>query len=632
MNQAIADELIQTFTDGFQMPYTGSLIEWARENVILPDAYAIPGSLDLSTSPYLIEPSKALLDGKYRMVNLIASTQTGKTMLGNEVFIPWIIAENPGSVMKLHQNDDVAETFIETRLSPLLHNCKPLVPYLAFKRYSVKKRGIVLPHMAVKVSGAHENISHGFSIRYLLMDETHLYSVGLVEKFIARTTAFAGRRKIVITSQPNQHGSELEKYYNLGWIYEWQWVCPSCKKVQPWYWSKQRNDLTYAGINWETILMKDNETTDIAKSAATAWLECFHCKHKIEDNITNRRMLNESGEYVCIKNDGDPEVVSFTWPGFVNINLSFASFVVQYINAKRIQRNTGLNEDLVTFVTQCLGKFYKAEPMSDVSKILLGEYETNPDKIDDTAVRFMGVDCQRKGLVKYYIIREYDRNGNESRRLDYGICRTFEEVETLANKWKVKIPCVAIDEGDGEQCAAIRQECVKRNQVIKRPDGLLDIITWCPMKGSDKLSFLHPDKTTRYYASPGKGDCMFPQDHKLRGIPAPFVLWSNYSIKTILANLRDQKVPGVRWLVNKKDPEYEKQIYSEGLQSVIDKKTGMVVTRWMQVGTDNHWWDAECMCLVQAIRAGVFSATKVNEDELRKIVEDKTPLEVKKAS
>jgi hypothetical protein len=235
-------------------------------------------------------------------------------------------------------------------------------------------------------------------------------------------------------------------------------------------------------------------------------------------------------------------------------------------------------------------------------------------------------------LVKYYIIREYDRNGNESRRLDYGICRTFEEVETLANKWKVKIPCVAIDEGDGEQCAAIRQECVKRNQVIKRPDGLLDIITWCPMKGSDKLSFLHPDKTTRYYASPGKGDCMFPQDHKLRGIPAPFVLWSNYSIKTILANLRDQKVPGVRWLVNKKDPEYEKQIYSEGLQSVIDKKTGMVVTRWMQVGTDNHWWDAECMCLVQAIRAGVFSATKVNEDELRKIVEDKTPLEVKKAS
>jgi hypothetical protein len=143
------------------------------------------------------------------------------------------------------------------------------------------------------------------------------------------------------------------------------------------------------------------------------------------------------------------------------------------------------------------------------------------------------------------------------------------------------------------------------------------------MKGSDKLSFTHPDKTTRYYAPPGKGDTMFPVDHKLRGLSAPFVLWSNYSIKTILANLRDGKVPGVKWLVDKKDPEYERQMYSEGLQSVIDKKTNMITTRWVKIGDENHWWDAEAMVLTQAVRAGVFSATKVNEDELRKIVEPK---------
>jgi hypothetical protein len=324
--------------------------------------------------------------------------------------------------------------------------------------------------------------------------------------------------------------------------------------------------------------------------------------------------------------------VSFTWPGFVNINLSFASFVVQYINAKRIMRNTGLNEDMITFVNQCLGKFYKAEPMSDVSRILLGEYDTSPDKVDSTAVRFLGVDCQRKGLVKYYVVREFDKSGNESRRLDYGICRTFEEVEALSIKWKIALPCVAIDSGDGEMTTQIYQECMKRNTVIKRPDGLLDIICWTPMKGSDKLSFVHPDKTTRYYSPPGRGDTMFPVDHKLRGVPAPFVLWSNYSVKTILSNLRDGKVPGVKWLVDKKDPEYEKQMYSEGMQSVVDKKTGMVVTRWVQIGEDNHWFDAENMVLTQAMRAGVFSATKVNEDELRKIVEDKKPLEVRKSS
>jgi phage terminase large subunit GpA-like protein len=399
-------DLVSVWADCFKPPYSGSLIEWGQENVILPDSYAIPGPLDLSISPYLVKPAADLLDPKIRMVNLIGATQTGKTLLGNEVYIPWIILENPGPVMKLHQNDDVAATFMETRLNPLLHNCKAIKPFLSFKRYTLKKRGMLFPHMSVKVSGAHENIAHGLSIRFLLMDECHVWDVGLIEKFIARTTAFANRRKIVITSQPNLHGSELEKYYNLGSIYEWQWKCPHCKEVQPWHWSIQRNDLTYGGINWESILMPDGETTNIAASAATAWLECFSCKHKIEDNVTNRRSLNDTGEYICIKSDGDPEVISYTWPGFVNINLSFASFVIQYLNAKRIMRNTGLNEDMVTFVNQVRGKFFKAEVVTDQSRILRGDYIINPDEKNDKVVRFLGVDCQRKGLVKYYVVRE----------------------------------------------------------------------------------------------------------------------------------------------------------------------------------------------------------------------------------
>jgi phage terminase large subunit GpA-like protein len=622
MIAAIKDELIQCFTDGFTPPFSGSLIEWAKENVILPAAYAIPGPLDLSTSPYLIEPAKALLNPKIRQVNLIGATQTGKTMLGNETFIPFIICESPGPVMKLHQNDDVAETFVETRLTPLLHNCKPIKPYLSFKRYSLKKRGIILPHMSVKVSGAHENISSGFSIRYLLMDEAHLYDVGLIEKFIARTTAFAGRRKIVITSQPNQAGSELQKYYNLGLIYEWQWKCPQCGKYQSWNWSKERNDRTYAGINWDTILMPDGETTDIAKSSATAWLECFHCKHQIPDNVTNRRMLNYTGQYICIKSDGDPEIASYTWPGFVNINLSFASFVVQYMNAKRIMRNTGLNEDMITFVEQVLGKFYKAEPVTNVSKILMGEYEIDPALKNDKAIRILSVDCQRKGLVKYYIVREFDKSGTESRLLDFGIMRTWEEVDAMAKKFNIQIPLVVIDSGDGEMTIEIYQECVKHGHTIKLPNGMLDYVCWTPLKGSDKLSFVHPDKTVRYYAPPGKGDTMFPVDHKLRGIPAPFVLWSNYSIKTILSNLRDGKVPGCKWLINKRDPAYESQMYSEGIQTVIDKKTGGVITRWMKSGEENHFWDAECQALAQAMRANCFSATKIDEDQLKIAIGD----------
>ena len=623
MDIFLQKEFLQTYGESLSPPWSGSIDAWCHQNLELPPAYAIPGRFSIDSSPYLRKAFELLKDPKIKMLNLIAATQTGKSLVP-ELFIPYIVINNPAPILRLHQNDEISAVFTDGRLIPMLRNCKPIKQMLGYSRFAATKKAITLPHMTIKVGSAKESLLHGMSICFLFMDEAHLYEFGAIEKALARTTAFAGRRKICISSQPNLAGSELEKYYKTGKVYEWQWKCPHCNQLQPYYWSKQRNDLTYAGVNWDTILLPDNETTDIAKSAATAWLECFHCKHQIPDNITNRRNLNNTSEYVLIHDGGDVETVSLTWPGMVNINLSLSSFVVQYLNAKRIMRNTGLNEDMVTFVNQCLGKFYKSEPLADVSKILIGEYSTDPAIRDAKSIRVLSCDLQRKGLVKYWICREFDKDGNESRLLDFGICRTFEEIDLLAKKWNIPPPLVCLDSGDGEVTSTVYQECIKHGQVLNLPNGLLDYTCWTPMKGSDKLSFIHPDKTTRYYAPPGKGDAMFPVDHKLRGIPAPFVLWSNYSIKTILRNLMDNKVPGVKWLIPKRDSEYEKQLYSEGLVTMVDKKTGGVVTRWMKQSDENHWLDCEAQALAQAIRANCFSATKIDESELKKIVEPET--------
>ena len=96
-------------------------------------------------------------------------------------------------------------------------------------------------------------------------------------------------------------------------------------------------------------------------------------------------------------------------------------------------------------------------------------------------------------------------------------------------------------------------------------------------------------------------------------------------MKTILMKLRDNQIPGVLWLVKKKDAEYEKMLYSEGLQSVVDKKSGQVVQRWMKVGEANHFLDCEAQALMMAMRAGVFSATKVDIDQLKIVLENKKP-------
>lgn len=629
LDTRIVNEFLESYSEALQPPFSGSVAEWCK-CIDLPNSYAIPGKFNVDNSPYLRQPFEDLKNPTVRMINIIGATQIGKSLLA-ELFIPFIIVNDPGPTLRLHQSDELAATFTETRLIPLLKNCPSVKSMLGLTKFAATKKGIILPHMSIKVSSCKESVLHGQSIRFLLLDEAHLYDVGVIEKALARTTAFAGRRKIVVSSQPNKKGSDLEKYYNMGQIFEWQYKCQNkdCGKHQPYRWYWQRKDQTYAGVNWETILNDDEETTNIALSAKTAYLECFYCNHRIKDTPENRRRLNDEAKFECIKTDGDVGIHSYTIPQFVNINISFADMVVQYLNAKKMERITGLAEDMITFENQILGKFYHAGITADHSKIMRGDYSIDPAKLDANFIRIMSVDVQRIGKIKYYVVREWSKTGNESRRLDYGVARTWEDVAAIQKKWDIPDVLVGVDSGDGETTTEVYQECVKHGKVIKMNNGFLSYLSWAALKGDAKISWTdHPDKVNRFYSTQRKGDTMFPIDSKYKGIPAPLWLWSNYSIKTILMNLRDNKVPGVKWLVDKKDAEYEKQLYSEGLISQVDKKTGQVVARWMQIGESNHYLDCEAMNLTMAIMANCFSATNVDETLLKKVVdkeEEKKP-------
>jgi hypothetical protein len=82
--------------------------------------------------------------------------------------------------------------------------------------------------------------------------------------------------------------------------------------------------------------------------------------------------------------------------------------------------------------------------------------------------------------------------------------------------------------------------------------------------------------------------------------------------------LRDNLIEGVKWLNDLPDTEYDKQMFSERLVDVVDKKSGQLVKRWIASG-DNHFYDCEVLCLLGAIRAKAFSSIKINEDDLMKL-------------
>jgi phage terminase large subunit GpA-like protein len=391
MNQELKQELFKVYKEALQPPYIKGFKQWVEEFVVLPPAYAIAGRLDLSTSPYLHKPMEAIDNPYIMQVNLCMATQVGKTLV-EELFIPYSIINAPGPVFRIFNNKEVSDVFAETRLIPLLKSCEPIKPLLKYDRFTTKKSGITLPHISVTLGSSNTALQHGMSVRYLLCDELHQWEAGQFNKFLARTTAFAGRRKVICSSQPSKKGHEWEQICYKGKVHEWAWLCPKCNTRQLFHWSKEKPDGTYAGFNWDTILNEEG-ATNIIESAKTTVLECINCDHHINDTPTERLYLNNTGEYICTKNDGDETVATFMAPCFVNPNITFASKAAEYMIAKRTKSLTGLDELMEIFVEQSLGKFYKREQAVDVSKILVELYDK--DNLNNDWIGTMGIDVQR---------------------------------------------------------------------------------------------------------------------------------------------------------------------------------------------------------------------------------------------
>ena len=194
MDEIIQRDLLSTIKDAWVPPYSGSIYKWAYENVVLPSQYAITGRFDVSISRYLIEPFDALLNDSIRQVNCISAIQTFKSGIG-EIWLPYIITNDGGQVMRLHQSDDMAQTFVETRLIPLLNSCEKVKKLLDTSRFTAKKQAINLPHMSVKISGPKENVIAGLTIKYLIPNLIIKY----IFSFISSKIYLSLFRKIYIT-------------------------------------------------------------------------------------------------------------------------------------------------------------------------------------------------------------------------------------------------------------------------------------------------------------------------------------------------------------------------------------------------------------------------------------------------
>src|ERR1041385_3202001 len=121
-----------------------SITDWANRYVTLPPSFAIQGKFDVGRSRYLVDVFNALQDESVRIVCVMASVQSGKS-LAAQILIPYLIANAPSNILYLFQSLDIAKEESATRIMPILEACPPVQRLLPQDRFDKNRTLIIFP-------------------------------------------------------------------------------------------------------------------------------------------------------------------------------------------------------------------------------------------------------------------------------------------------------------------------------------------------------------------------------------------------------------------------------------------------------------------------------------------------------
>ncbi len=589
------NDLLESFHKGWKPFFKGSYVDWINTFVTLPHTYAIPGKVNLYRSKYLVDVILSLQDHAIRQVNAMAAVQTGKSFLA-DCYKLALIGNSSGTMLCLAQNDEASDRLTETRLIPLFKRCKELEALIPKDRFAITKTDIYLPNWNMHFSAAKENAIQSITAKVVIMDECYLYKDGYINEAKKRTHALPHTSKVFCISTAGDSKGEWNTEFNKGVQYTWGWLCPHCNKEQIWSWSKKLDNGHYAGIVWDcNEKTKPNALWNYLEAGKTARLVCEHCEHTLNDNPQTRKYLNDTGRYICTNPNGNPTIKSFRWIALANMDISFASICMEFLQAKDLKKLTGSRTAEREFQEKQLAEPWVDQFESKMIQILLESYDTNAAYGD---YKFMTVDVQNNGEKFVYGIRAWCKNG-ESRLIKFGSVHTWTELRQTQLDNKINDQCVLID--SGHIATTVYAKCLEYGHwgFLK---GKKVWFSWIALKGWDADDFQHKDGSKRLYSEQSMGD---PAMGKLasKGKQCPLYRWSNRSIKNLLAHLRDGK--GAKWVANEVTEEYTKAMNSEMFVKEIDKKTNREKWRWVKKdNVSNDLWDVECMQIVAAAMVG----------------------------
>ena len=399
----------------------------------------------------MIEPLDAAGDNSIRELHWLWPPGAGKTT-AIEGAIQWRIVCSPSNILLVGQKDETAELWAETRLHPSFKKSEAMRQFMPENRHQNRKSTIIFPHgIYLDICGPSMSNLQEKSMPWVMLEEAWRMDdkPGRIREAMARTHNKWNRKTFFVgqageTHQnPDDDDSLCELYRH--WLEcdqrTFHFECPSCEMAQPFIWAQLKYDkLEYetGGIDWDS-------------TEKTVRYECVNpeCRETFHDTARNRRDLASSliGRQQYRPTNPNPKKgrVGFHCNVLGIWRIPWTEVVMEWEDAMDAL-SRGDRSLLKIFTQKRLCEFWKPDSHEERHELTSGgyvraDYETG-ELIDNESGRCITVDVQQAST--WYLISAWTSLG-QCRILECGETLSFDEVETIRQKYKVKPACVMVD-------------------------------------------------------------------------------------------------------------------------------------------------------------------------------------------
>jgi hypothetical protein len=599
-------------------------------DVPMGKGYANDGKpFDIETALYLRAVFIAIKNPGVRKIVIRAGVQTLKTYVV-ERSTAYFARHDPGDMTFYDCDQEAAKDHAKSRVGPLLKSIPGLAAQFAEveadNRHDITTTEFYLPGMTLRFWPLNESSTQRITLRYVFISDAFLSkNTGMLKQAIARTTQHPLDKKIIIESQGSDEGDDFDREFAETDQGELWVTCPHCGIAQAFVWETQREDGSHAGMKRgpdELVKLEDGNynAQEILKETH---YECLHCRAVWHDTPEIRDALDRSAHFIAANPSANPEYAGFSWPAWINRRLRWGDIMLEYLTAKRTAAEFGNHDPLKQWYQKRAARTWSDKRAGSPARIISASFNIEGG-IPDEVCRVMGVDAQQDDALTaaagspktgcfWYVVRAIDKFGNLY-QLDRGYATSWAELIAIQDQHKITnentgIDCSFFRNDIIEMAAAKIREYPRRGKRHGKWRDESIWFTWTLLAGdtTGKNSWKWHDGKHRVMSE------MQPQFRRvtLKGQPVeikvPLYNWSQLSIKDQLHALvtgggqtvkflslsRAQLSEATR-LKEQGNLTYENQMSAE--YRTAKKNTNKPY--WDKARPANHYWDAECECLV----------------------------------